>query len=56
MILDPNFFETGWLRPLISERLARDGLRDRFQVNAMMTLIFRTAKAGGGATGVVANI
>ncbi len=56
VILDPNFFETGWLRPLISERLARDGLRDRFQVNAMMTLIFRTAKAGGGATGVVANI
>jgi hypothetical protein len=45
VILDPNFFETGWLRSLMSERLARDGLRDRFQVNAMMTL-----------KGVVANI
>jgi hypothetical protein len=56
VILDPNFFETGWLRSLMSERLARDGLRDRFQINAMMTLIYRTAKAGGGATGVVANI
>lgn len=56
VILDPNFFETGWLRPLISERLSRDGLRDRFQINAMMTLIFRTAAAGGGADGVVANI
>jgi len=56
VILDPNFFETGWLRSLMSERLSRDGLRDRFQINAMMTLIFRTAKAGGGATGVVANI
>lgn len=56
VILDPNFFETGWLRSLMSERLSRDGLRDRFQINAMMTLIYRTAKAGGGATGVVANI
>jgi len=55
-LVDPSFFETGWLLPLRSEILARDGLRTKFQISAQMTLIFRTEKAGGGATSVVANI
>lgn len=53
VILDPSFFETGWLAPLRSEILARDGLRTRFQISAQMTLIFRTQKAGAAATGLV---
>jgi hypothetical protein len=48
-ILDPKFFETGWLQTLMSETLARNGLRTQFQVSAMMTLIYRTEK--GGAVG-----
>lgn len=53
VILDPAFFETGWLQPLMSETLARDGLRTQFQVSAMMTLLYRTQKAGGGGKGFV---
>lgn len=56
VILDPSFFETGWLQTLQSEILARNGLRTQFQISAMMTLIYRTEKAGGGGTGYVANI
>jgi hypothetical protein len=48
VILDPDFFETGWLQPLISEQLPRVGLSTRFQISAMLTLIYRTQKAGGG--------
>lgn len=56
VILDPSFFEVGFLQPLMSETLSRDGLRTRFQVSAMATLIYRTQKAGGGASGVVPYI
>jgi len=53
VILDPDFFETGWLQPLISEELPRVGLSTRFQVSAMLTLIYRTQKAGGGGINFV---
>lgn len=56
VLCDPSYFETGWLQPLQSEVLARNGLRTQFQISAMMTLIFRTEKAGGGGTGFVPNI
>lgn len=56
IILDPSFFETGWLQTLQSEILARNGIRTQFQVTAMLTLIYRTEKAGGGGTGFVPNI
>ena len=56
VILDPSFFETGWLQPLTSEILARNGLRTQFQISAQLTLLYRTEKAGGGGTGFVANI
>lgn len=53
VILDPSFFETGWLAPLRSEVLARDGLRTKFQISAQLTLIYRTQKAGAASTGLV---
>jgi hypothetical protein len=56
VILDPNFFEVGFLQPLQSEMLERDGLRTRFQISAMATLIYRTQRAGGGGTGFVAYL
>lgn len=56
VIIDPSFFETGWLQPLTSEILARNGLRTQFQISAMMTLIYRTPKALTGMTGAVANL
>lgn len=52
-LIDPQYFELGWLQTLMVEQLARGGLSTKFQVSAMMTLIYRTAKALGGATGVV---
>lgn len=56
VILDPSFFETAWLQPLMSELLERDGLRTRFQISAMLTLIYRTELAGGGGTGYVSYL
>lgn len=56
VLIDPSFFETAWLAPLQSEVLSRDGTRTRFQIQANMTLIFRTEKAGGGGTGFVPNV
>lgn len=56
VLLDPSFFETGWLQPLMSETLSRAGLSTRFQISAMCTLIYRTEKAGGGGTGYVPYI
>jgi uncharacterized protein DUF5309 len=56
VILDPNFFEVGFLQPLTSELLERDGLRTRFQISAMATLIYRTERAGGGGQGYVAYL
>jgi hypothetical protein len=52
VILDPSYFEVAFLQPLMSETLARNGLRTSFQISAMCTLIYRTQKAGGGARNV----
>lgn len=56
VLLDPSYFEVGFLVPLRTETLARDGLRTRFQVSAEATMIYRTEKAGGGGTGFVPYI
>jgi len=56
ILVDPKFFELGFLQTLMSETLARNGLRTQFQVSSMMTLIYRTEKGGGGATNVTAYI
>ncbi len=56
VLCDPSFFETGWLQQLMSEILARNGLRTQFQVSAMCTLIYRTQKAGGGGINFIPYI
>jgi hypothetical protein len=56
VFIDPSYFETGWLTPLQSETLARQGTKTRFQIQANMCVIYRTEKAGGGGTGFLANV
>jgi hypothetical protein len=56
VFIDPSYFETGWLSPLTSEQLARQGSKTRFMIQANMTLIYRTEKAGGGGTDFVPYI
>jgi hypothetical protein len=46
VIIDPQYFELGWLQSLMSEQLARNGLRTQFQVSAMLTLVYRAEKGG----------
>lgn len=56
LVIDPNWFATGWLRPLKREVLSRDGDRDRYQMVAEFTTLFRNEKAGMCAAGVQAYI
>jgi hypothetical protein len=56
VILDPEQIQTGWLQRSRVEQLARDGLRDRFQISAEVTLIYRSPYAIGGATNIRPNI
>jgi hypothetical protein len=56
VLLDPSFFEAAWLQPLMSEVLARNGLRTQFQISAMCTLIYRTSLAIGGCSDCIANL
>jgi hypothetical protein len=56
VVIDPAFLATGWLQRVRSERLARDGLRDRFQISAEVTLIYRAVQAINGASNVRPNI
>ncbi len=56
VFIDPDFFMKGWLKAPTIEQLARDGLRDRFQINAHCTLVYKTTKGGGGGTGYVPYI
>ncbi len=46
LVIDPNWFATGWLQPLRREVLPRDGKRDRYQISGEFTLLFRNEKAG----------
>lgn len=50
LIIDPNWFATGWLQPMRREVLARDGKRDRYQISAELTVLFRNEKAGIAAS------
>ncbi len=56
VILDRNRFDVGWFKVPTFEQLARDGFRDRFQMTAQLTLIYKTRSAGGGGLGYVANV
>jgi hypothetical protein len=46
LVIDPNWFATGWLQPLRREVLPRDGKRDRYQISGEFTLLYRNEKAG----------
>jgi hypothetical protein len=50
LLIDPNWFATGWLQPLRREVLSRDGKRDRYQISAEFTVLYRNEKAGAAVT------
>jgi hypothetical protein len=54
--IDPDNFTMGVLKPPTMEVLSRDGLRDRFQINAHATLIYKSDQGGGGGEGFVSYI
>jgi hypothetical protein len=56
MVIDPEMLQTGWLQRIKSERISRDGLRERFQISAEVTLIYRAPEAINGASNVRPNI
>jgi uncharacterized protein DUF5309 len=56
VLLDPSFFEVGFLQSLMSETLARGGLRTQFQISAMCTLIYRTALSIGGTNNLASGL
>lgn len=51
MVIDPDYFQVGWLRPLTVQQLAVDGDRERRFMVAELTLIARSEKAGVGGKG-----
>ncbi len=51
LVIDPNWFATGWLQPMRREVLARDGKRTRYQISGEFTLLYRNEKAGLVAQG-----
>ena len=51
LVIDPNWFATGWLQPLRREVLSRDGKRDRYQISGEFTLLYRNEKAGLAVAG-----
>lgn len=52
LIVDPNWFATGWLQSLRREVLPRDGTRINFMLTANLTLLFRNEAAGIAANKV----
>ena len=54
--IDPDYFQVGWLRPIVTQQLGLDGDRIRKLMVGEATLIFRSEKAGVGGTGYVAYI
>lgn len=51
--IDPDYWQVGWLRPIVSQQLGLDGDRERRMLVGECTLIARSTKAGAGATGLV---
>lgn len=56
VVIDPDFFQVGWLRPLQEYTLGLDGDRDRRYLCGEATLIARSANGGVAALGYVSNI
>ena len=54
--IDPALFKVGWMKAPTVEQLARDGLRDRYQINGQVTLLYDHEKGGGGGDGFVPYI
>src|ERR1051326_5298555 len=54
--IDPDYFQLGWLRPIVTQQLGLDGDRIRKMMVGECTLIFRSEKAGVGGTGYVPYI
>jgi hypothetical protein len=50
LIIDPNFYASGWLQSVRREVLSRDGKRDRFMVSGEFTLLYGSEKAGGAVS------
>jgi hypothetical protein len=50
LVIDPNWFATGWLQPLRREVLARTGKNDRYMISGEFTLLYRNEKAGLAVT------
>lgn len=50
LLIDPNWFATGWLQPFRREVMPRDGKRDRYQMSAELTVLFRNEAAGACVT------
>ena len=48
IIIDPDYFQVGWLRPLVSQTLGLDGDRERRMIVGELTLI---ARSGNGYVG-----
>lgn len=55
-IIDRSQFKKGWFKAPTAEVLARGGFSDKYQLTAMLTLLYGTKKAVGGGTGYVANV
>ena len=54
--IDPTALSTGWLQPVRREILARDGRSVRYQISAMLTLLYANEKAFFAASNVQHNI
>ena len=54
--IDPDYFQVGWLRPVVTEELGKDGDRRRMMMVGEMTLIARSKQAYVAATYAVPNI
>ncbi len=53
VVLDPDYFQVGWLRALASQQLGLEGDRERRFMVGECTLIVRSQKAGVGGIGYV---
>jgi hypothetical protein len=56
LAIDPDYFQVGWLRPVVTEELGKDGDRRRMMMVGEMTLIARSKQAYIAAIGIVPNV
>jgi hypothetical protein len=56
LAIDPDYFQVGWLRPVVTEELGKDGDRRRMMMVGELTLIARSKQAYIAATYLVPNV